>query len=1150
MTFCYRNEVDIVVFPENSIPIGTLYALRDFAARTTVIAGLGYLQRSDIEALHSLDIDVSGVSQGNNVAVVLSQSKNSLVTKINPTDSERIQAGSGPKSFVIPMLKGTFTVGVAICLDFLLNDDGFFKDNPDLVAIPALTENEEDYIKPSKNFLRVFANHASYGGTYIGAPEIKSTGFTNSEGTLPLPAGTEGIVIVNWDFPEKRTRTPRPDYRLFARAALVYKGRDEEIAQTTSLLETPLGEDLRTRDLLKVGRQLRLEIEQTDQRYVLLSQAIEAIEAGHETYLEEELRAIMRHCILSSDVYELSEWRYSQSILISQCLKRHQDSIPEVVAVPFAFYETIAREEARQTRSKLLAPRHKAGPILPLGSQTQDSQLVLYATLGSYGDEAANSSGRQLTLLRTFAELQKPNIKLAYRLRTERDKNNKFIAVWEVLCTTKGYSQDEVEDLRESIGQLIHTTFVGVYSISYTLRDATLHEAREEIVRSQPWWSEIRRVRNSSGEPIQFQGFTDWALIIDFIRSLDQPIVLELQCAPKDDGSSNYLNVQQGGSESTFHVGSGLPGVPTRSANTFFDTLFESAQNDHRHLTLRILVGSTKALPQPVVDCIGVELAGGAPYEVVNSDDPVTRGIEDSDNLFSFTPAEALRVFHPPFGSMYPSSAFGKRSLNLFMDESHFPPTGVILGRAGIRHVRSDEEIEIRLSEKDRLRHLYVVGRTGSGKTNLLKRMASQDVQIPGRGVTVIDPHGDLVDHVLREVHEERLHEVVLIDLARTTALPVLNPLAIDRKDIVKRDRTVQELIGLLRTKVFHEHTGARFEELVRLTLDSMLDPGYPLPASLVEIGRILIDQDAQRRLSELVKNEELKERWAFQETMRRDPEYGGLIHYVTSRFDDIARDRTLCCVLGGAKATIDIENIVSRNGILLVRIPEAVIGKDSADFIGSLILQGLRLAIIRRRESGETQRYHFVYVDEFQNFANTDFHTIVAEARKFNMGFTLANQNLQQLREFRTYTGVHEERLLSAILGNVAHMVAFAVGARDAHELSPYFGISFEEMMRIGRYEALARVVVDGYETTPFTLRGGEEVRRDNPRALQIIEENMLKHCVDPDVELKEVRSRMGRLKNTKEPSSEYFDLSSFLEPEKRAARRERGQPKGSSPK
>jgi hypothetical protein len=666
--------------------------------------------------------------------------------------------------------------------------------------------------------------------------------------------------------------------------------------------------------------------------------------------------------------------------------------------------------------------------------------------------------------------------------------------------------------LRESIGQLIHTTFTGIYSMSYTLNDSELREAREEIAASQPWSCEIRQSRDKEGRPIPFAGFTDWGLIIDFVRSLEQTLVLELQCVPLDADQQIQFETSNVTSSPRPLMGDDWADIP-EAGNQLLDSLPLEGPSDLRRLQLRIVLGSSKPLPKAVIDCIGVELGGGAPFEVteLESREGLTR---EADYL---SPFDALRVFHPPFGSTYPSSGRGRRFLNLFVDETRFPPTGIVLGQAGIRHVRSDEELEVRLSEKDRLRHLYILGRTGSGKTNLLKRLASQDVKIPGRGVTIVDPHGDLVDHVIREIPEERLHEVVLIDLARTDALPVLNPLAIDRTDTIRRDRVIQELMGLLRTKVFHQYTGPRFEELVRLTLDTMLDPGYPVPASLTEIGRILMDSDIHKKLRLLVTNEELRERWQFQETMKRDPEYGGLIHYVTSRFDDIARDRTLSCVLGGKDATVNIESIVASNGILLVRIPEAVIGKDSSDFIGSLILQGLRLAIVRRRESGETQRYHFVYVDEFQNFANTDFHTIVAEARKFNMGFTLANQNLQQLREFRTYTGVHEERLIGAILGNVAHLVAFSMGARDASELSPYFGIDADDIMRIGRYQALAKVVVDGYETRAFTLRGDEEVSRENPRALQTIEDRMKAGVwVDPERVLQEIGTRIQRLKDS----------------------------------
>ncbi len=158
----------------------------------------------------------------------------------------------------------------------------------------------------------------------------------------------------------------------------------------------------------------------------------------------------------------------------------------------------------------------------------------------------------------------------------------------------------------------------------------------------------------------------------------------------------------------------------------------------------------------------------------------------------------------------------------------------------------------------------------------------------------------------------------------------------------------------------------------------------------------------------------------------------------------------------------------------------------------------------------------HFVYVDEFQNFANTDFHSIVAEARKFNIGFTLAHQNLEQLREFRTHTGSIEQRLMSAILGNVANVICFKIGTLDASLLEGQLAARAVDIARIGRYSALCRLTVSGNELSPFTLKTEEAKRVENPRVVNRVTSRMFSEFWRPREEtLLAIDERIRRVLN-----------------------------------
>lgn len=471
------------------------------------------------------------------------------------------------------------------------------------------------------------------------------------------------------------------------------------------------------------------------------------------------------------------------------------------------------------------------------------------------------------------------------------------------------------------------------------------------------------------------------------------------------------------------------------------------------------------------------------------------------------------------------------KKLDLTLDKNEFAGNGVKLGATAIRRGQKSSKIDVRLSDLDRLRHLYVLGKTGTGKTNLLKTMASQDVKIEGRGVTVIDPHGDLIEFLLNEIPNQRIKEVTLIDLNQTDILPVLNPLDIDKTDLHLRDRIIQEIVWLMRSRIYHEYTGPRFEELTRLILLVMLDKGYPVPPSLVEIPGILMDEDLQSALFRLIDDEHLKEKVRSLEKIKYGRDYWDLIHWVTAKFDDIANDSILRVVFGGSKSSIKIDETVKKNGILLVRIPEAVIGSSASDLIGSFILLQLRMAIMQRGIIKSSENYHFVYVDEFQNFANTDFFRLIAEGRKFGVSFTLANQNLEQLREFRTYTGMHEHRLINAIFGNVGNLVVFGIGAIDASLLSDQLSLSVRELMQINRYEAVAKLIVNGFETQPFTLRTEEAVSKNNSVVSSEIINFKNSYSVNPTQTLDEIGGRLKKIKVDGSPKLRW-DPTILFEP------------------
>ncbi len=1116
LDFCYSNKVDLIVFPEYAVPVRAIPALLQFSNKMTIIAGLGYLKRPDVTQLENMKFNTIGVTAGSNVAAVLSPQNNFLVTKKNPAQGESFVSGNGPKIEMLNLANRSITTGIAICLDFLTEKTLFIRENPDIVLIPALSRNIAEFNETPRGYIKIFANNAVYGGTHIGIPGLQGLGYTNQNGTIPLQKGIEGIVIVDWDSSQTFPETPRAlrstTHKLYAVANMIYSGREPLVAKSQKRMAQIISDDiLRIDEVLQHASEYRINLDANKIEYSILSHSIETLLERQDSIQDDEILTLFRHCLLSEGILVSDEWRYNQCIQVAEKLKRLQERInePEILAGPYAEYEKTAREIAKRVRVSMLQIRHKGPIVNEEASQNSDElQLVLFARLGTYSDESIKSLPRQLTMLRTIADLQDQSLKLHYRIYTEKDPTGMLLAFFEVLCTTQGKSQFEIELLREGLGQIIHIAFTGSYTITYTMDNETLLSVAGNVRRSVNWWTELHILPAVSSP---YKVIPDWGMVVDLLRSLAEPVIIELQC------SALPYEIPTPGLTSVKELAIPTDYVPKHdnTVKNIFTELFMEEGNDKRRLQLRIFIGSNIQLPLSVINSIGIEIAGSNPTKITESSDSIDAQQRFQSPKFSCTPVHALTIFHPPFGDVYATAKHGKNELRIPTDENLFPQ-GISLGKAHVRQVRADEEIEVKLSDDDRLRHTYIIGKTGSGKTNLLKSMASQDVQIPGRGVTIIDPHGDLVDHVLRQIPLSRANEVTLIDLSRTDALPILNPLDLSKSkgNLTIRDRTIQELILLLKSRINHQYTGPRFEEIVRLVFESMLDAGYPISPSFIEVPGILMDPSLQKDLESIIIDPELKKRWSFQETLARDNEHGSTIHWITSKFADISRDSTLRCVMGGASSTLNIEEIVNKGGILLVRIPEAVIGKQAADFIGSLILLQLRMAIIRRREFGKLQQHHFVYVDEFQNFANTDFHTVVAEARKFNIGFTLAHQNLEQLREFRNYTGVHEQRLINAILGNVGNIIIFGVGTIDAQFLSRQINVSDKDIMRIGRFQALVKILVNGYDSHAFTLKTKEAKRLESPRVVEIIQTRMMQTCwVNPTVVYEEIDKRLEKV-------------------------------------
>ena len=849
----------------------------------------------------------------------------------------------------------------------------------------------------------------------------------------------------------------------YERAQFVFSGRDSAVM---GLLE-----DLSS--LTHEGSQAALASHTLEERYeipshsnpklrLILQRAIDELAAKGKVS-----SSTADPVMLPVHVLAPAEAEYADVTRVMSYLQSALDTA-EAVGAPSTHEQLLTAWNQLDVRQKNLLPEvrtslkkieHRFNELTG-DSSVQGRHWIFYANIVAFSSddpkELQRGLERQIALLRVINRLRNYHFALTYRLYTIRTEADDLEAVFEVSCTVDSCDAATADSLRESFGELIHSTYVGIYGISFSFDEPGLQSSEYRLDKARFRATFERTVKD--GEIVPFRGRPDWGHLVDYLRSLEWPAGIEMTV--------------RAGRTTPRAIERSTPQATKMSLDQSHEALAMAIANvadSPETVNLQIQVFSDQNLSSALKDFVGEELSGGSEFEVVEDQEPT----EDQE-VMDYTLGEAISIFHPPFGEYFTS---GKRSVRteVPIPVERFPLGGTYLGRARRRHAKADRWVPVRLPSRDRLLHTYIVGRTGSGKTNLLKSMAAADLESPQTGLAIIDPHGDLSGHVLNRIPRTRVAEIQALDFSDPEVVPVLNPLLLDRHNNLQRARVTQEILELLKSRTYHEFTGPRFDESVRLVLDTMLDPGYPLTPSIVDVPLILTNSDAQSYVRSKLISHDLISRWSFYDTLKDTRDYADVLDWVVSKFDELLQDDTLRCFLGGSRNTIDIERSVAENGILLVTVPESVVGRQTAEFIGSLILIRLRSALLgrgRKDWSGKRPAPYFLYVDEFQKFASTGFHDLVAEARKFGVGVILAHQNLEQLNEFSIRSGQTSRRLLNAILGNVGNIIVFGVGAMDAETLSVQLGVESDVVMRIGRHEALTKLTLDGIQLPPFTLR------------------------------------------------------------------------------
>ncbi len=350
----------------------------------------------------------------------------------------------------------------------------------------------------------------------------------------------------------------------------------------------------------------------------------------------------------------------------------------------------------------------------------------------------------------------------------------------------------------------------------------------------------------------------------------------------------------------------------------------------------------------------------------------------------------------------------------------------------------------------DRRRHFYVIGKTGMGKSTLLENMIFDDIA-KGRGVGVIDPHGDLADKILDFIPKERTNDVILFSPS-----DVKHPVAFNLFENISRELAPVVAGGFVNIfkRMFEDSWGPRLEYILRNTVLTLLEvPG----STMLDITKILTNKDYREKISEKVKDPVLKKFWIEEFNAWTPKQMQEAVAPILNKVGQFLSSYMVRNMVAQPKNSFGLRWAMDKQKIVIMNLSKGLIGEDASNMLGAMLVTKFQIDAMSRADIAEKDRKDFyLYVDEFQNFATSSFATILSEARKYKLNLTMANQYIEQM----------SEEVRGAVFGNVGTLVTFQVGHEDAKVLAPALGneelILPDDLMNLAKYQIYTKFLID----------------------------------------------------------------------------------------
>lgn len=440
-------------------------------------------------------------------------------------------------------------------------------------------------------------------------------------------------------------------------------------------------------------------------------------------------------------------------------------------------------------------------------------------------------------------------------------------------------------------------------------------------------------------------------------------------------------------------------------------------------------------------------------------------------NKFILNTEELASVFH------FPGGFVETPNIKWLLAKEMPPPTnlpveGTVLGESIYR----GEKKQVRIKTDDRRRHIFMIGKTGVGKTTLFSNCFEQDIK-EGRGGCFIDPLGDAIEDLLGKLPPERLKDVILFDPSDVEFPLGLNLLEWQTKD--QRDFLIQEAIQIF-YKLFDPTqmgiVGPQWEHWFRnAALTVMNQPGG---GTMIDIPRIFTDDAFRTRLITYVTDPIVKAFWTQQLAKTADFHKSEMYNYFISKFGRFMTNDLMRNIIGQKKSSFDFRKIMDEGKILLINLSKGKIGEVNSSLLGMILVSKIQMAAFSRADiSEESRRDFYLYVDEFQNFTTDSFASILSEARKYRLNLAITNQYIAQLAE----------KIRDAVIGNVGTMICYRIGAADAEFMMKEFpGATIDDLTNLDKFNTYTKLLIDGTPSKPFSMKGLKSENISNSKIRQ----------------------------------------------------------------